>query len=382
MADDVQVTVQELSAALTDQIDDADLTRARGLADLLDIRLARLDGLRRELELRRGVDDADPRLAILQQQLLVDEATVRSLDLEALRAATPPVAAVADAAMVQGRLVAAEGELPAGARVRLRDASGKLVSNVEGTLDASGGFSLKVPLEAGPSIDLSKVTVVVSDASGKELARDERVILPAAGTVDYREITLPIRRRAGGAASAGAAGAAGTIDAAGSAVAGSVAAGSAAAGAAASGAVVAGSPGAGSVASPVAPGSVAPGPVVTGPVVAGPVVAGPVVTGPLTGTLPGRVIRATSTRAKASTAKAATPKKKAGAKTTKAKAKASSAKPSSTESAKPADAGGTTKPSTGVRVSRTTKPASTGGGATGSRRTTTGRSPRTPRRPT
>jgi len=102
----------------------------------LAARLARLDGLRRELELRRGVDDADPRLAILQQQLLVDEATVRSLDLEALRAATPPVAAVADAAMVQGRLVAAEGELPAGARVRLRDASGKLVSNVEGTLDA------------------------------------------------------------------------------------------------------------------------------------------------------------------------------------------------------------------------------------------------------
>ena len=37
MADDVQVTVQELSAALTDQIDDADLTRARGFADLLEI---------------------------------------------------------------------------------------------------------------------------------------------------------------------------------------------------------------------------------------------------------------------------------------------------------------------------------------------------------
>src|SRR3990172_10697019 len=92
--------------------------------------------------------------------------------------------------------------------------SGQLISNVEGTLDASGGFSIRAPLEAGPSIDLSKVTVVVSDAGGKELARDERVILPAAGMVDYREITLPIRRRAGGAATADAAGA-GTTDVAG-----------------------------------------------------------------------------------------------------------------------------------------------------------------------
>jgi len=216
MTDD-EITVEALSKAMADGIEDGDVTRARGLSSLLDIRLARLDGLRRELDLRRLADDADPRLAVLQQRLASDELVVRALDQEALRAASTPATAVEDAATIQGRLVTDTGEVPDGARARIRDGSGRLVPGVEGTVDKGGGFHLKLPLAGGSKLDLSTITVVLADTSGRELARDDTPIVPRAGFVEYREIALPVKGRAAATGAAGAAGGAGVAGDAGAA---------------------------------------------------------------------------------------------------------------------------------------------------------------------
>ncbi|OGO54587.1 MAG: hypothetical protein A2V85_03015 [Chloroflexi bacterium RBG_16_72_14] len=200
MADEREISVEDLAAIVSGGIEDADQARARGLASLLEVRLARLEGLRRELEVRRVVDDADPRLAELQDRLTVDEVTVRALDLEALRAVTPPAAPDEEAATIDGRILVTGDELPAGARARLRDAGGKLVRGVESRLDASGAFRLTVPAEERGKPPA--FTVVVVDEHDREIARDERAVAPGAGSVEYREIPL---KRAVAAAAAGSA---------------------------------------------------------------------------------------------------------------------------------------------------------------------------------
>jgi len=194
MAGEREITAEELAGIVSDGLESADATRARGLTDLLDVRLARLEGLRRELELRRNVDDSDPRLGVLQERLAATEVTVRALDLEALRAITPPAEAADDEATVSGRVVLPAGEVPDDARARLRDKGGNLVRGVEGRLDEGGAFNLKVPISGKGQDAGSEYTVVIVDKNDKEIARDDRAVLPAKGTVEYRELPLKASR--------------------------------------------------------------------------------------------------------------------------------------------------------------------------------------------
>ena len=211
MADESEVNiVDRLAATVAEAIDGADRVRAKGLAGLLDLHVARAEGLLQERELRRSLNEDDPRLQALDRRLALYDAAGRSLYLEAVRASTEPPAPDPNAWKVYGRVVAPSGDpIPSPARLRgasvvLVDPRNRPLANVGPVrLDESGAFLIEVVLKretpAGEAAAAAppRVRLRVVDRADDEIARDDEALTPAAGTVEYREIILSSPRPAG-----------------------------------------------------------------------------------------------------------------------------------------------------------------------------------------
>jgi hypothetical protein len=209
-----EIGIQQLSAAIEDGIRDADFTRAAGLAALLELQLARTEQLSTELDLRRTVDDKDPRVAVLERRVASGITMLRNLDREVARAATPTPTAEADGWILHGRVISESDDLPKGVRVVLQNQKEQPLEGSEpARVDTSGFFTARVPV---PRDDASgkdapertfnsvQVTVVVMTAREDILARRTTGFTPEAGIVNYVEIlvgedTTPVRRESGAA---------------------------------------------------------------------------------------------------------------------------------------------------------------------------------------
>ena len=209
MADESEVNIRDLAVTVVEAIDGADRARAKGLAELLDLHVARAEGLLQERELRRTLNEDDPRLQALDRRLALYDAAGRSLYLEAVRASTEPPAPDRNAWKVYGRVVAPNGDpipTPArlrGARVLLVDSMDRPLAGVGPVrLDESGAFLIEVALKretpAGKAAAAAppRVRLRVVNRADDEIARDDEALTPAAGTVAYREIILSSPRSA------------------------------------------------------------------------------------------------------------------------------------------------------------------------------------------
>jgi hypothetical protein len=200
MADEIEINIREIAAALAAGIEDADALRAAGLTHLSALRRAHADELRRERDLRRAVNEQDPRLPMLERRLAREVTIDLGLSREAARAATPPPPPDAAAWVLHGRVLAGEKGLPRGLRARLIDRDDEPAKGVKpARVDERGVFVLRYPPPDRGAVDQIKdlagrqvgpVFLQLVDARGAEVARDPRPLTPRAGQVEYREIEI------------------------------------------------------------------------------------------------------------------------------------------------------------------------------------------------
>lgn len=205
-----QIPIREIADALDKQISGADEQRAKGLSGLSGLRTARNAGLARDharLVERLGPDH--PRVAELAARIAVNTALAQSLSTEAARARTEPVLPEKQTWTLHGRVLDTQLRGAPDLTVALYnergiwyEAAGHSCTDGTGyfqlrsgqTGQASAGSAGVTPGATSDSRGSATTTIElhahVTDAEGKTLAADPRVLTPELGRVDYIEIVL------------------------------------------------------------------------------------------------------------------------------------------------------------------------------------------------
>lgn len=214
MAEREDVSINELGTTLANGLKEADQQRTAGLEMLVELRLARAEGRRRERVQRANMREDDPRLATLDARIAEDAEIATGLYLEALRSTAPRVEPEDGVWQLYGRLIPQGRGLPRGAVALLIGRNGRPLSSVEAAaLDRRGFFLIRYPIPAetkdgglvktrGRAVSEqpsgtqpSPVILKIVDGAGEEVTRHPEPFQPAAGRVAYIEIPLVAETR-------------------------------------------------------------------------------------------------------------------------------------------------------------------------------------------
>lgn len=194
---DRKLPYTEVAAHLDRALDQADLQREAGLAQLARVRSAKQTMLQREQQrLAKKLGARHPRVQALERKREANTAMLREVNLDLARATTPPINPDDTVWLLHGRVLDRQRQGQPGLTITLVDAKGNWVRELGyACTDTRGYFrlsvdNLKSPPETPEAADATTVQLRVSDRANTVLHTDKLPLTPRLGQVDYREITL------------------------------------------------------------------------------------------------------------------------------------------------------------------------------------------------